>query len=295
MPFPLLVHLIETYGKSPVPDVLAFGDSVMERISRHDSDRRTLGEMLQDIVPDHWLDVVTRSALNPSLTRGLVEVVRRLTPPAGMLLPVNLRCFSPQWHLNPAWGFHQEHGIIGAWLADPEAPISPVSDVVDAGGLYGEFERTRVAYELSELDTIGAFRQVTAGIPRTPEERLARTREIFVYHYGHAMVPDHPRLADLVATVDTALGVGIRPFVYLTPINVEAAERAAGARLVEIIGSNASLVRRALGPRVEVADWSQAVSDRHFFHEDIASEHLNEAGRKLVATRIGELVGRVLP
>jgi hypothetical protein len=289
-PFPLLVDVIKTFSGPEKPDVLMFGDSVVERVSRHDQDRRTLGAIVE-ATSTRRVKVISRSAFNPTLAAYLMRVLARLSVPEVLILPVNIRTFSPQWDLNPAWAFLQERSAIEAWLGNPEAPIPAIRDVIATSDFYDRFESTPVSYELSKLSTIGAFLSVVRSSPLDEDSRRQRSREILVFHYGHRLESCHRRLLDLAYAAESAKRLGIKPVIYVTPLNLMAAARHGGQSLVEIIRANIELIRATLAETgIELHDLSSAIPADGFFHEDLATEHLCEKGRVQLASRIHALM-----
>lgn len=293
-PFPLLTELIAALSQETPPEVLVFGDSVMERVSQHDTDTRTLGRMICEALPARRCHVASRTALNPTLMRALMRVVRRLHPPRLVVLPVNMRAFSPQWDLNPAWEMHQELGILEAWLSNPDLPIAPLWDLRKSDDLHASYERTAVRYPLSELDTIGAFRRVIATDPENGTEKQRRKREIFVYHYTHPLTENHRKLVDLVGATELCRLVGAVPLLYVTPINVETGRELVGEQFTEALAANIECVRSALAPVASLRDYSAELPSSDFFAEDLATEHLNQHGRTVLARRIAREIDAML-
>jgi len=127
-------------------------------------------------------------------------------------------------------------------------------------------------------------------VPDSAEQRHERAREIFNFHYACPVSKDHRKLRDLVRCVQILARLQCRTLVYLTPINVDGGTGLAGAEWRSALGANASTVLAALGeaagPQLKVCDWSEALAAEYFFHEDLATEHLNQRGRAALAKRI---------
>jgi hypothetical protein len=290
-PFPLLSALIGSYRPQSGPTTLIVGDSVMERVSRHDADRRTLGEMITERLGGDTL-VLSRSALHPGLTEALLDVCEVLpTRPGRLLLAVNPRCFSPQWQFNPVWRLEPEIAAVRAWIKAPGSAPAPIDDVVDTQGLYDAFDNLTVNYPLSGHRTIGAFRRLAASQPATELERTARSREIFIFHYTHPLDPGNERLRQLRTCAERAAVLGIRSYLYVTPINHAAGARAIGPQFLESVRSNVAVLRDTLDSRCAFEDLSEEFGEADFFHEDLATEHLNERGRARLARRIVDVFG----
>ena len=206
-----------------------------------------------------------------------------------VVVPVNLRCFSPQWDLHPAWQFEQELEIIDAFVRHGQ-PIAAINDVVEEPGFFRDYDASAVTCPLSRFSTAGDFRRLVHSVPDSAEQRHERAREIFNFHYACPVSKDHRKLRDLVRCVQILARLQCRTLVYLTPINVDGGTGLAGAEWRSALGANASTVLAALGeaagPQLKVCDWSEALAAEYFFHEDLATEHLNQRGRAALAKRI---------
>lgn len=287
--FPALVDIVNAFSGDPQhPKVLLFGDSVLERTSKHDGDLRTLAALIQACMVDQDVLSISHSAFNPTMYAALARVVaHRPRRPVLAILPVNLRCFSPQWDLNPAWQFHQELAVIERFLADQRTVVTPIADIRETSDFFTEFDSTPVNYPLSQLSSIGEFRALVRTQPTDDATRLQRSREIFVYHYTHPLRPVHRRLRALREAVMTLTDAGCRVLTYLTPLNHEAGVRLVGEQFRAVLRGNSATVVSALsGLSGLVSDWTEQLPDVSFFHEDLATEHLNERGRVLLATLV---------
>jgi hypothetical protein len=106
-----LASIVVHYGQAATtpPEISMFGDSVAERVSRNDSDKRSLAQMVSENVAPRTFMALTRSAHQPDIYEPLIRAML-LQPrrPRVLIVPVNLRSFSPQWMLSPDWHFAQE-------------------------------------------------------------------------------------------------------------------------------------------------------------------------------------------
>jgi hypothetical protein len=291
-PFPLLADLIEAFSRESPPDVLFFGDSVLERISNFDDDKRTLVDMLRSSVARD-VYFANRPAFNPTLGVALMGVIGRLRRPTLLVVEINIRCFSPQWDQNPSWAFQQELAAIDAWLDDPAQPLRVIEDVRASAGFFEAFDRTPVNFELSKLAAAGQFRALAADRSHDLATNRDRARELFIFHYTHRLVRSHRKLVDLVSIAERATQLGIDLLLYLTPINSLAGEEYVGGEFRDIHNHNIRVLREALGPNGKaVLDLSTAFPRSAFFHPDLPTEHLNQAGRSLLVSALSPLIER---
>jgi len=295
-PFPALTAIREACASAAhAPEVLLFGDSVMERVSRHDVDRRDLGALVAAALPALSVLKISHSAFNPVIYAALARVVAQCPRvPRVTVLPINLRCFSPQWDLHPAWQFTQEIACIEAWLADSTSEIPALQDVRETAGFLADYAAQPVNYPLSGLRTVGEFRARVLEAPGNDAARDSRARDIFIFHYTHPLTPDHRRLTALRDTVASLMGAGTRVLAYVTPVNHAAGVRLVSDAFATSVRHNVRVLRAALaGTEIQLLDLSDALAADRFFHEDLATEHLNETGRAELAARVADAVRAV--
>lgn len=298
-PYPILKKIEASFVlTSTPPRVLVLGDSVHYRVSRDDVDRRTLAEMLAEQSLTSGFDTlcVNYSAYHPSVYTAILRTLARMPQkPHTVVLPINLRCFSPQWHLHPDHAFAEEMSILDGY--HPGYPIAEVLREKDPS-LVEAYDATEVCFSDSHLTTIGQFRLVAKAESRSAYQEAWRARQIAIFHYLYPLTSDHPLLMDAVAMVRAAVAAGIRPVVYLTPINHMHGIRAVGERFTQGVSANVELLTSILMPEIVAAqgsyyDWSRDFSDTMFFHLGERTEHLNETGRVELVRRIVQAVGTV--
>ncbi len=302
-PYPALASLVSCFGESGQgAEIVYFGDSVVERVAREDQDQRTLGEMVRAGLEERSLRtlVISHSAYNPYVYYHLCEVFEQLPrTPQVVLFPVNMRCFSPQWDLNPAWQFEQEVAILKAYRKHPEKGVPYLHPHEPSSEEYEQFDALAVNYPASALDRVGYFRLLIQSRPVTSYQKSLRTREIFVFHYMHPLEPKHRKLQYIERSLRLLLDQGILPVLYVTPINYQAGLRYVGESFVEVVAENVDILFHLLKPYVDdgsimYLDYSRLLDSEYFFHRDLATEHLNERGRRVLADHLTRQVLRVL-
>jgi len=287
-PFPHLERLIEEYDRGSAAEVLYFGDSVVERVSRDDRDSRTLGEMTAAALAGRKCVLcLSHSAFHMGVFRHLCGAVLRMRrQPKMVVLPVNLRSLSPQWDLNPEWQFDEEIAALKRYAAAGGAPR--IRRITPGPKAFREFYDTPIRARGSDFKTVGEFRRLIAEKPEAAEERRLRSSQIFAFHYLCAIGRDHRRLSQLDETLRVLSERGVRVLAYSTPVNYEAGVRFCGPVFESTVRENAETVagvvnRYADTRLVSWSDWTCSLSSRRFFHDDCATEHLNENGRRELA------------
>lgn len=289
-PYPALAQLAADYDSrwTAGSDILYLGDSVVERISWHDMDKRTLDRMVADgLSGEKKLLCIAQAAYHFRLYFHLLEVLRSMRNKPGLvILPVNMRCFSPQWDLNPAWQFEEEIQALGAYPQTKRIPaIRGNADALT----YSETERN-LALDLpfTELKCLGQFLDIIKNIPTDLQGKFYRRKQIYILHYLNMLQHNHRRLEYLGKTLDLLSELNIRALLYITPINYEGGTRHVGQGFMDIVRANAKVVQDYIYPwlgkdRVCFLNLQEYLISDHFFHADELTEHLNQTGRMMVA------------
>lgn len=287
--------IIDAYQNKGAYPVLLFGDSVMERVSWHDRDNRTLGRMVADACQPVRVCLAARRSYHPVLFLGLLDLLARLPGrPARIVLPVNLRCFSPQWNLNPIWQFEEELRRIRGLPAGREAAFKPLKALApeDLPGPWAEFQALPLDMPGLDSRNMGEFYSLSKKQRIEGEEGRPRTTELFRVHYQYTLDDNHRHLRALAGIRDAAAGLGIRLLVYLTPVNYQSGTLHAGVLWEQTLLSHAAKVRQIFDgrPGVDFHDWSRRFGPEAFFHANDPTEHLAEAARKDLSAELSGLL-----
>lgn len=307
-PYEPLRRLVEAYDREGGDEgALYFGDSVVERVSRDDADTKTLGQMVSDRLAHRYRTcVLSYSALRPdgylALSRVL-EITR--SRPRLVVLPINIRCFSPQWDWNPSFDFTREIASIESYCRAPGRGVPklvPTNKLPVTFWKRWAFHRRRVYYPLSRFDRVGGFTKLIASKPTDVSAVDFRWQQIFIFHYLHPLALDHRQMQALRHMLRQLRALDLRVVSYITPINYQAGARLVGeefaARVSQTVGKVLSLVAEedgvaASGPaegQQAIADWSFLLAEDCFFHRNEPTEHLNERGRRRLADAVAGLV-----
>jgi hypothetical protein len=269
---------------------------VFYRVSRTDTDQTPLAGMLEREFGGA-ARVIAGSAFHPRIYLALLRFLAKLPRrPRALVLPINMRCFSPQWGLRPDYAYTREIAAAEAQRPGDPAPEIRFPSVREREEALAAVLDTPVSFPDSPLATFGAFADLVATSPSGGEAKVWRDRQIAIFHYLHPLRPDHPWIADLCACVALAGELGIRPLAYVTPVNHEWAAAAVPDAFASGFGRNVETLMAALAPSVDAAggelrDWSRAFDASQFFKADEKTEHLCEAGRRRLAEAIAAALG----
>jgi hypothetical protein len=276
-------------GGGTAPEVLLLGDSVHYRVRYNDRDNSTLSEMVAGLLAPRSSFGLNGAAFHPRLFLATIRCVAQMpNRPKVVVIPVNLRSFSPQWWLKPENDYVNEIAALEAHRPGDEVPTLPPFQKNKDGERY---RALAVTYPGTTLSSIGEFLAVIDGKSDDTARQAWRDRQIAIFHFMHTLEPDHPWLQDIVRCVEEARAAGMRPVVYVTPINYQWGVRSVGDLFATAVGRNTTTLRHVLEPVVDrlggtYRDWSRAFVDRLFFNRDEKTEHLSDEGRRKLARMI---------
>lgn len=297
--FEPLQKIVDTYDRRvPCKAVtcLAFGDSVSLRVSSSDTDTRRLPQMTEESVREKFqpfnLVDVSFSAFNLRVYRALLEVVHRCRhKPDFILVPVNLRSFSPQWHDNPMWRFEPHLEIIRQRALRRSAPTGPVAPVFEMKDCYATFDQIPIDSGFDQVSTMGDYRRLASekGLDETAMEK--RRAGLLAVHYGLDIPASHPLLNELSKAVALLESMEVPYAFYLTPLNMEAIFRSSPIQTTDRLRANIERVKRTgTAAGTEIRDFSALIDDQGFFYQDLLTEHLSHSGRRKLAAELAALI-----
>jgi hypothetical protein len=275
-------------------DVLYLGDSTLML----PVGEVTTGEILQELLPDRRIGQIAHPAYGLDLFCDYVAYMdRRGTWPRTLVVPVNIRSFSPAWDMRPAYQFEKERKILALglpWARLLFRPLeifgyfrpsiseqaflnAPVYDGDVLAGQVRDFEPL-AAGEVMEGDA-NAYREVTL-------EDLDTAQAVLTYHYMFNLEPDHRKLDAMVMLAELAAERDVEVIFYVGPVNVEQGERFLGNAFSERFAGNVRVVQS----RLDAASLDNVTLLNLAFDLEafglVDMEHLIEPGKEYVAEQV---------
>lgn len=292
-----LAALIAFAGRPPGlarPRLLVFGDSVHERTRRTEADQRTVRQLIVDAWPAETALAISHSAYTPLVYREYLQAGVAVGRPADVLvLPINLRSFSPQWDANPTYDMSAHVDALRRFAgapaqALPEPKMTMTRERFDE--LMSAFMALPVETPLSACRTVGEFMAVERMRPASAAELQRRLREIAIYQYALPVALDHRQIRALVSTLELARQADMGVLLYFTPLDMAIARAVAGESFAAAVDRNLRtiadpLIEAAQGGRVRIRNWTSALPHGAFFPDEF-SEHLLLAGREWLAGQV---------
>lgn len=301
--FSELIYLDKTFNSESckVPDVLYVGDSVLERISNHDLIKKTLKEMVEEALGvGTGFSAVSKSAYNPAVYYHIALALTKMRYlPKILVVPINMRSFSPQWDANPDWQFDEEINALKSFAGSRSKVLPQLSYKRKLSIKRFLYEWTLTRYSFTELKQVKEFKQVISRKSDDPEWMKYRLMQIFIFHYLYRLKPNHKKIQYLVKLVRLCNDAGIRILFYLTPINYQTAIQYVGNDFDRVFKRNINAVMAAISVTSQVdgviiKNYIDLLSPEFFFHTKDPTEHLCDDGRHLLAQELAITINDML-
>ena len=269
--------------------VVLFGDSVSKRIAREDIDKRNLQEMVEQELSFRKIssNYFSGKGFHLRLFRHIISAMRKNDKkPALVVLPVNIRCFSPQWMYHPRWQFEKEIRIFCKKFKIPYT--GPVIKFPDTSEEYRKMPM--ICYE-SNYTAVGDFLKIIKKKEGLDDnEILFRRRQLFIFHYMYKLSSDNDRLLSLNKIIKEN---SFRLLLYFTPLNYSGGEELLGRAFQNAVEENKKIIMHTLFEtqavnNVIIKDYTNLLESHCFFSKYDPAEHLNEAGRKRLSKLLAD-------
>ncbi len=291
--------LISRFIIGPVPEValldrflrehqrvIYFGDSVPKTVQTHEADKSTVAEKIAKIDPAYSIADFSRGSDNTDMYAIYLHYIsREAVRPQAVIIPINLRSFSPSWDLKPEY---QAEKLKFFFSARPKI----VTDFYRPLAILGALNLNEVPEE-KFLQTPVYYGTTTVGLVRDFENKLKSAttteniRDVYIYDYMYDLGEDHRKLRSLEDAIETAQAAGIAVYSYLTPIDYQNGERYVGKDFLPQTRKNAETVCHVLSEKgVTCFNWAFDLDSSNFIHGPFPDEHLNAQGRQFLAEHL---------
>jgi pimeloyl-ACP methyl ester carboxylesterase len=300
------VLLLEEYLSNGV-DVIYLGDSTLVQ----PAGEVTLGEILEEMLPGYTVGQVAHPAYGLDLFARYVQyIVRSDHRPEVIVVPVNMRSFSPEWDRRPGYQFEEEKAVLTYGLFASRMLLRPLKilGALDPKITQEEFLNTAVYdgdiavgtvrdFEAPGKDGNDTLQQEAEFVYHDAlpsEEDAEALQKALTYYYMFRLDQDHRKLRALAQIARLCDESGIRVIFYITPVNYQRGTSVLGdvfrERFVENVDVIHAAVRSALSQedteRVTMLDLSFGLEAYAF----VDMEHLREQGKIYVADQLAAAI-----
>jgi hypothetical protein len=285
------------------PQILYLGDSSLFTAAESDTDKRSIPKLLQEQLPDFTIGSLHEAAFNMDMFMRILRYIQQDDyRPRLLILPINLRTYSPLWQYRPEWQFvalklDLEHdSTLFRSFYEPLAVFKALKmQPVSMSAFHEEVTKTlKDSYRVlkREDDIPPGFGP--GGVPRLDDAQR------FAVTYAYPLSRTHPQMMALEQIIDLAHDMDLALFFYITPIDVRTGEELHGAQFNGaqfnvVLQQNLALIETVLSQKGETAlDLHNLISDAKFGHvHDAFLEHYPAKGRKTIAEAIAKHINSV--
>ena len=243
--FPNMEKYSLHFFKSKQNTTLLMGDSVIRGISHHDSDQRGLDDYLQAVCPKENILTVCHGGYNSIIFQRFLSLLAKAkAKPRLIIIPINLRSFSPIWYLHPLYGFKIEQDIMDNFAKTGNILLP----LVKALSVKIQTKIDSLKYLFSEISTeFSENAKVVQYIkiknyfsPKTAKEIVLRLSSLFSYHYMCHINEDSVIWSSFMKMIETIQDIGVPCIIYNTPINYQAGLQVIGNKFINQVNRNRS-------------------------------------------------------
>lgn len=269
--------------------IIYFGDSSVLSVAPGDSDRASLSEMLERENPG----IVVANLGHPGYHLGIYEaevdyISRSKHKPDAVVIPIQLRAFSPEWDIRPVNQFEKERFFLmdrTSFISYFYRPLAILRAIDTNTVSYPEFLNTPVYYGTEQVGVVNDFEAVNKHKTPTTEN----IRNDYIYKYMFRLEETHRKFRSLDNLLDSASKASIKVYAYISPIDYENGTKHIGEDFTKQAVVNADLVCTFLESRgAPCLNLAFALGSEEFDHPGYPNEHLKERGRRLVTEKIDE-------
>ncbi|HZV53733.1 MAG TPA: hypothetical protein VFF82_02235 [Rhodocyclaceae bacterium] len=284
--------------------VVIFGDSTLRQTGRCDLERLGIDEYLAATIAMPVM-TIQHGAYSAYMFRSYARLIaQQTTRPHVVVVPVNLRAWSPEWADKPMYRFPLRSAYVdlrAGRIVDLLFVLPYLVSDRDRQETRQWIARRAVSLRGEMLGTNGALagEHVVRDLDCSENEPNGSDRDIlrrkFLWHYGTSAQNAAQMDSALTETIEELRSAGIDVLVYVTPVDRDAANHLSGERLVEDIDRRvASIGAVARSAGANVLDLHAALPHNRFIDRGVACEHLDDTGRRIVGELLGKKIGVLL-
>lgn len=274
-------------------DIVYFGDSTINWAPTSDVNQESMPGLLQRLLPVNRVAMIEHASYQMDVYEAYARyIVRKNYHPQVVIIPINLRSFSPEWDKQPLWQFEKEKITLAMkdtfWMKFYK-PLSVFK--------YFEPRITRFEYEQTKVfdgrTSVGRIRDFD-----NPDFKIfsdEKMKKKLFFRYVYPLAVEHRKIKALVATAQLLKAHGVQPIFYITPVDFQTIEQYLGKDSLARITQNIELIKNSLSlSGVTFLDFSYSLGTEDFcWREDgegpfYPNEHLRLRGRMMVVKLLVE-------
>ncbi len=278
-------------------DTIYMGDSTLW----HPAGSQTMASILQELLPNQRIGELSHAAYGMDVYASYITyLLRQKYRPKLIIIPINMRSFSPEWDRRPGYQFTTEKRMLNMGIPLSKLLGRPLH-------LFGGYQTdiTRDAFLRSEVnnggtpvgqvadfeDSIGLAASVTQDTEKfVYYQELSENPDyprLLTYYFMNALQPEHRKVRAMVDIVRALRAAGVEVLFYFTPVNAELGDVYIGESFRRQFTTNVNVVKAQLTAAgmiegTNLLDFSYDLA-AYFFSD---TEHLRQPGKLYIAEQL---------
>ena len=269
--------------------VIYFGDSVVKS-SQSDGIENILYELSGEKIK-----VIAHEAYHLGVYEAFVNYIAKQPTekrPKIIIIPINMRSFSPEWDTRPLYQFNNEitklnsngNLFIGLWarinnLFGNSAEKRSVNE--------SEWKKQFVYNGSEAVGTVRDFEYIITG-NELDINNLIKGK--FIYQYMYNLYPEHKKVISLKNIIKTANESGISVIIYITPIDYEEGETYVDGFSDKLRENTDVIKNMAKENNYNLFDFSTSLRHTNFNYEFTPNEHLKKEGTLYISEQLSKII-----
>lgn len=268
-------------------DIIYFGDSVVFWSPPEEGGNTIIGDLLQDLMPNLKIETIYHAAYHMDIYLKFCEyIINDEHRPKIIILPINIRSFSPQWDMNPGFQFEKEKIFLSHRNYLFRSFYKPLSifKMFSPEVTQRDYENTPVFEGDILIGRVKDFSNPEYNI--WSEEKM---KGIIKFSYLYPLSVEHRKIKSMLMIARLLKKNNIEAVFYIVPVDYQSAEEYLGRRFYEEIAKKTTLIKSVLAKEgIDVLDLSFKIEKGLFYWKDYKyiNEHLVREGKKFVAEQL---------
>ena len=263
--------------------IILFGSSVNEHYAIDDKDKRSISELLDAFLPGHNVVGISHGAYQSDIYLEFVKYIARSGKKPIIIVPINLRYFSPEWDLRPEYQFNKEKNLLNGYPFIVNLKSREINE--------SEFNNSPIYNGNEYVGKVLDFRY----IPNKAKDRISEMSKGFVFHYMQPLKANHQKLKSLFKICEIGNENDLKIIMYITPIDYTYAEKLGIKKFRQQQHDNIYIIKSTLTScETVLIDLSMTLNSSYFDHGNRPGEHLNIRGRLRVARALKTAINKTI-
>jgi len=266
-------------------DVILFGSSVNRHTSSNDTDKRSIAEMLDKLLTKQNVVGISHGAYQADIYLEFVKYIakqKRDEKPI-IIIPINLRYFSPEWDLRPSYQFAKEKCLLNGYPFWANFKYREIKET--------EFHNFLVYNPNGRIEKVKDYLYIS-----TKElDKLSEMRKGFIFRYMQPLKANHRKLKSLLKICEIGKETDLKIVMYITPIDYTYAEQLKIQGFRQHLYDSVNTIKSTLAScEIELIDLSMVLNSSYFDYNQRPNEHLNMSGRREVAKALKSAIYHIV-